>query len=76
MPGRALSTYEQTMGFKGKHADKLRIAYKKEGDGFQCDCIAEDSYTFTLYFLNQPTLKKWIDKEYSPLHSRRMALFK
>ena len=26
---------EQTMGFKGKHSDKLRISYKKESGGFQ-----------------------------------------
>ena len=35
LPGRDLSGDEQTMGFKGQHADKLRINYKKEGNGFQ-----------------------------------------
>ena len=62
MPVRDLSTYEQTMGFKGQHADKLRITYKKEGDGFQYDCIADNGYTFTFYFRNQPMPKKWLDK--------------
>lgn len=75
MPGRDLSGDEQTMGFKGKHADKLRITYKKEGDGFQCDCIADDGYTFTFYFRNQPAEKKWLDQGLSPLHSRCMSLF-
>jgi len=27
-----------------------RIKYKKEGDGFQCDCICEDGYCFTFWF--------------------------
>ena len=63
------------MGFKGKHADKLRITYKKEGDGFQCDCICDGGYTFTFYFQNQPAPKKWLDMGFSPLHSQCMALF-
>ena len=62
MPGRDLSTDEQTMGFKGQHTDKLRITYKKEGGGYQCDCITGDGYTFTLYFCNQPAPKKFLDK--------------
>jgi len=28
--GRLISIDEQTIGFKGHHADKLRISYKKE----------------------------------------------
>ena len=30
---------EQTLGFQGQHADKLRITHKGEGDGFQCDAL-------------------------------------
>ena len=75
LPGRDLSGDEQTMGFKGRHRDKLRISYKKEGDGFQCDCLADDGYTFTFYFRNQPAPKKYIDMGYSPLHARCFALF-
>jgi len=74
-PGRDVSGDEQTMGFQGRHTDKIRITYKKEGDGFQCDCICDDGYTFTFYFRNQPAPKKWLDKGYSPLHARCMALF-
>ena len=62
MPGRDLSIEKQTMGFKGQHADKLCINYTKEGDGFQCDCIDDDGYTFTLYFCNHPAPNKWLDK--------------
>ena len=76
MPGRDLSTDEQKMGFKGQHTDKLRITYKKEGGGYQCDCITGDGYTFTFYFRNQPAPKKWLVKGYSTLHSCCMALFK
>jgi len=75
MPGRDLSGDEQTMGFKGRHPDKQRITYKKEGDGFQCDCLADDGYTFTFYFRNQPAPKHWLDQGLSPLHARCMALF-
>ena len=51
-PVRDIAGDEQTMGFKGNHTNKLRIAYKKEGDGFQVDAISDDGYIFTLYFRN------------------------
>ena len=57
MSARDLSGDKQTIGFKGKRADKLRITYKKEGDGFQCDCICNERYTFTC-FLPQPDCSK------------------
>ena len=63
------------MGFTSCHADKQRIAYKKEGDGFQCDCLAEDGYTFTFYFHNQPVPKYWLDQGLLSLHARCMTLF-
>ena len=75
MAGFYLSRDEKTMRFKGQHAKNLRITYKKEGDVFQCDCIANDGYTFTFYFQNQPLTKKWLDKGYSPIHSLCMDLF-
>eukprot|EP00978_Attheya_sp_CCMP212_P005814 scaffold12969_cov65-Attheya_sp.AAC.6 len=42
--GADLSIDEQTLGFQGQDEDKLRITYKKVGDGFQCDAICEDGY--------------------------------
>ena len=48
---------------------------KKEGDGFQADCICDEGYTFTFYFRNQPAPKKYLDMGFSPLHSRCMALY-
>ena len=38
-----------TMGFKGRCALVTRIKYKREGDGFQCDCICEDGYCITFW---------------------------
>jgi hypothetical protein len=51
--GRSVSCDEQTIGFQGRHQDKQRISYKKEGDGFQADCICENGYTYTFYFIQR-----------------------
>lgn len=48
--GQYISADEQTIGCKGRHPDILRINYKKEGDGFHCDSICSDGYTFTFFF--------------------------
>ncbi len=40
---------EQTAGFKGKHEDKQRINYKKEGDGLLTDTLCEIGYTYAFY---------------------------
>ena len=45
--GRDISGDEQTIGFQGKHEDKLQITYKAEGDGFQCDAICDSGFTWT-----------------------------
>ena len=72
---RDIAGDEQTMGFKGNHADKLRITYKKEGDGFQVDAISDDGYMFTFYFGKHPAPKKYLDMGFSQLHSRVLALY-
>ena len=66
--GRDISGDEQTIGFQGRHADKLRIMYKAEGDGFQGDAICDSGYTWTFYFRHQPAPQKWCQLGYSPLH--------
>jgi hypothetical protein len=38
------------MGFQGELGMKLRISYKQEGDGFQCDAVCDSGYTFSFYF--------------------------
>ena len=50
IPGKWISIDEQTIGFKGAHGLALRITYKREGDGYQCDAVCEDGYTFSFYF--------------------------
>ena len=48
--GLSVSIDEMTIGFKGKHGLALRITYKREGDGYQCDAVCEDGYTFSFWF--------------------------
>jgi hypothetical protein len=73
--GKHISCDEQTIGFQGRHQDKQRISYKKEGDGFQADCICENGYTYSFYFRNVAAPKKYLKKKCSPLHSRVLFLF-
>ena len=78
--GRNLSVDEQTIGFQGRHKDKQRITYKKEGDGFLADTICGDGYTFAFYFCHEPVKLEGGDanvlKQYnlSPLHMRVLSL--
>jgi len=71
--GVDLALDEQTIGFQGHHADKQRITYKKEGDGFQCDALCDDGYTYSVYFRNEPPPPKC--NHLSPLHARSLWLF-
>jgi Transposase IS4/SAP domain len=75
MLGQNVSVDEQTIGFQGNHKDKLRITYKSEGDGFQCDALCQEGYTYAFYFRNHPAPKSYLDQGYSPLHSRVLYLF-
>jgi len=67
--GEWVSVDEQTIGFKGNHIDKLRINYKKAGDGFQCDALCADGYTYTVYFRNVKAPTDLLNKGLSPLHA-------
>ena len=71
--GKKLSVDEQTIGFKGRHADKIRVTYKKEGDGFMCDAVCDHGYTFSFYFRNEPPPSKY--SHLSSLHARCLCLF-
>ena len=73
--GKKISVDEQTIGFQGRHALKLRITYKKEGNGFQCDALCDDGYTFIFFFHHDPPPKQYTNTGLSPLHSRVMNLF-
>ena len=58
LPGKCLAIGEQTIGFKGAHGLALCISHKREEDGYQCDAVCEDGYTFSFYFHHNdaPTL--------------------
>ena len=73
--GEKISVDEQTCGFQGWRPCKLRITYKNEGDGFQCDALCDNGYTFTFYFRHEPPPEKYTKKVLSPLHARAMYLF-
>jgi Transposase IS4 len=73
--GKSISIDEQTVGFQGRHSDKLRISYKAEGDGFQCDVIAQEGFTYACYFRNEPPPHHYTSKGISPLHARCLWLF-
>jgi hypothetical protein len=73
--GKMISVNEQTISFKGKHVDKLRITYKKEGDGFQCDALCADGYTFTVYFRNVAAPPALVESGACPLHARVINMF-
>ena len=47
--GKWISIDKQTLGFKGRCIWKIRINYKKEGYGFQCDAICADGYIFSFF---------------------------
>jgi hypothetical protein len=74
-PGPDLAIDEQTIGFQGRHADKRRITYKAEDDGFRCDALCNEGYTFSFYFRNQPSPKTYLQQGLLPLYSRVMLLF-
>ena len=73
--GMKISVDEQTIGFQGRHPDKLRITYKAEGDGFQCDALCNDGYTYSFFFWNKPPPDEYVKKGFSPLHAQVMYLF-
>ena len=64
--GKGLLMDEDTIGCKKRHPYILRITYKKEEGGFQCDALCSDGYMFRFYFCNQLDPKCSIDKIMSP----------
>ena len=72
--GIALCINQMTMGFQGRHVDKRRITtYKTEGDGFQCNTLAQQGYCYQFYMQNDLPPKK--HSTLSPSHARVMALY-
>jgi hypothetical protein len=73
--GRVFACDEQTIGFQGKHVDKRWITYKKEGDSFQADVLAQDGWTHQVYLRNEPAPKEYLRMGLCPLHARVLWLF-
>ena len=59
---------------QSKNKYKLQIIYKKEGCGFQCDAICADSFTYSLYFRNQPPPSDNMPCDLSDQHRRFISL--
>ena len=72
--GPSISADEQTIAFKGRCSMKMRIKFKKAGDGFMCDAVCDSGFTFQVYFRNEPPPQKYVDLGLSPLHARVLAL--
>jgi hypothetical protein len=73
--GKNIAVDEQTISMKGHHADKIRVTFKRAGDGFMCDALCDDGYTYSIYFRNEPPPPKYTAMGLSPLHGRVMWLF-
>ena len=56
VPGKWVAINKQTLGFQfqGALGMKLRISYKREGDGFQCNTVCDGGYTYSFYFCHGP----------------------
>ncbi len=50
VPGKFIAIDEQMIGFQGSSGLKVRITYKREGDGFQCNAICNRGYTYSFWF--------------------------
>lgn len=66
---------EQTIGFKGKHEDKICISYKAEGDGFMCDALCDNGFTHSVFFRNEVPSAEIAQQGLSLLHARSIWLF-
>ena len=54
VPRKFVAIDEQTIGFKGASGMKLRISYKRKGDGFQCNAVCDAGYRHLFYFQHGP----------------------
>eukprot|EP01048_Picozoa_sp_COSAG05_P016972 COSAG05_NODE_2256_length_3329_cov_2.630031_4_plen_225_part_00 len=72
--GEWVSIDEQTIGFQGRHKAKLRITYKAEGDGFQCDAVCENGYTIAFLWRHEDAPPS--GHGLSQLHERTLWLMK
>ena len=61
--------------FQGRHPDIQLINYNMEGYGLLLDSVFSYGYTYSLYFRNQVSPKRFLDICMSPLNERVNALY-
>ena len=49
---------DQTIGFKGRHVDKMIISYHNEGIGLQSDALFDQGYTYAFFLRNEAVASK------------------
>ena len=64
-----LSVDDQTIGFKGRHVDKMIISYQNEGIGLQSDALFDQGYTYAFFLSNEGVPKEYMMIGISPLHA-------
>ena len=64
-----LDVDEQTIGFQGRHVDKMIIFYKNEGGGgVQADAIYNRGYPYAIFLSNEVSPQKYTPMLLSTLH--------
>ena len=51
-PVRDLIVDKKTIGFWGRHKDKIQITFKDADDGFQSDAVCDLGYTYSFIYCN------------------------
>ena len=51
-PAHDLGINDKTIGFRGRHKDKIQITFKDAGDGFQDDDVCYRGYTYSFIYCN------------------------
>ncbi len=77
LPGKFLAVTEQMIGYQGSLGLKIRISYKRKGNGFQWNAICNCGYTFSFWFqcIKPPNiLSTYKHHDVSPTDSRLCGL--
>ena len=74
--GKDFSIDKQTCKMQGKSEYKTHCGkFKRLGDGIQTDCIADDGYTWDIYFCNEPVDKEMLAKGNCPMHCHLLYMY-
>ena len=69
-----LSVDDQTIGFKGRHVDKMIISYQNEGGGLQSDALFDQGNTYAFFLRNEDMTKEYMLMGISLLHAHLFFL--